>query len=671
VSGPLLAAALTALLVSAAAAVLVSRRPRTASAIAVIGAVVGSVCALAAAVPVLLGAGDAAVLVPIRFAGESVVLGIDPLSALFVALIGFLGVPAAIFGLGYLGGHGPSSAAARAHAMLDVLLAGLILVVTARSALVFLLAWEVMTISAYLLVVFEHESAEVRAAGMRYLVASHLAWACILAFFAVLGRDAGSLAYADLAAAGARLSVPAATALFVLALLGFGTKAGLVPLHVWLPQAHPAAPSHVSALMSGVLIKTGVYALLRSLQFLGPPQLAFGITLVVAGGASAVYGIAFSLGQRDLKRVLAYSSIENVGLIVLGIGLAQMAAALGEPRIALLAAAGALVHLLHHGMMKAGLFLGAGAVVHATGTRDIERMGGLLRRMPRTAAAFLASAAAISALPPLCGFVGEWLLLSAAVLAAGRFAVAPAVVAVVALLAIVVAGALAAASFLRVFSVVFLGTPRSDAARDARAGSALLIGPPLALALCCFLPGLFPGAVLSLVARAAAAVAGAPTGDGVATDAVVVPIAYVGFCGLLLVSLVLALVWLRRAFGAQRIPGDVATWGCGYAGPGGRFQYTASSFGQPLVQALSGILAPRATLRSAQSLFPAGVAAGVRVPDRVDDGIVEPLSRVCVERMAIVRRFQDGRINRYVMFIVGTLVLGLGWAVASRWVLGT
>ena len=669
-SGSLLSVSLVALLVSAAAALVASQRSRAASAIAVIGAVCGCVCAVAAAVPVLLGAPEVAVEVPIRFAGEVVVLGMDPLSALFVALIGFLGIPAAIFGLGYLGGHGPSAAAARAHAMFDVLLVGLILVVTARNGLVFLLAWEVMTISAYLLVVYDHESPDVRAAGFLYLVASHLAWACILAFFAVLGHEAGSLGYAEMAAAGARLPWLAATGLFVLALLGFGTKAGIVPLHVWLPHAHPAAPSHVSAVMSGVLIKTGVYALLRAIQFLGPPHLGFGITLVVVGGGTAVYGIAFSIGQRDLKRALAYSSIENVGLIVLGIGLAQMAASLGEPRIALLAAVGALVHLLHHGVMKGGLFLGAGAVVHAAGTRDVEQLGGLLRRMPRTAAAFLPSAAAISALPSLCGFVGEWLLVSAAVLAAGRFAAGPAVVAVVALLAIVVAGALAGASFLRLFCVVFLGTPRSEAARDARAGSALLIVPPLALAVCCFVPGLFPGAVVALVERAAAAVVGAPFGAAAATDPIVAPIAYVGVCGLLLVALVLALVWLRRALGGPRAPGEVATWGCGYAGPPGRFQYTASSFAQPLVQALSGILSPRTSVRRPTALFRNDVAAEVRVSDRVEERLVNPISHACAERMAVVRRFQDGRITRYVMFIVGTLVLGLGWAVASRWVLG-
>lgn len=668
--GTLLSAALAALCVSAASALAVQRQSRVASTIAAIGAVVGAACAVGSAAPALFATSELTVAIPVRFAGEILALGIDPLSALFVAVIGLLAIPAAIYGLGYLGGHGPSPASARAHAALNVLLAGLLLVVTARTALVFLLAWEVMTLAAYLLVVFDHESAEVRTAGFNYLVASHLAWACILAFFAVLGLEAGSFGYAEMAAAGARLPVPMATLLFVLALLGFGTKAGVVPLHVWLPRAHPAAPSHVSALMSGVLIKTGVYALLRALQFLGPPHLGFGVTLVVVGGGTAVYGISFATGQRDLKRALAYSSIENVGLIVLGIGLAHMAAAAGEPRIALLAAAGALVHLLHHAVMKGGLFLGAGAVVHAAGTRDVEQLGGLLRRMPRTAAAFLVSSAAISALPPLCGFVGEWLLVSAAVLAAARFPVGPSVVAVVALLAIVVAGALAAAAFLRLFAVVFLGTPRSASARDAMPGSGLLIGPPLALAACCLVPGLFPAAVVRVVDRAAAAVVAAPAGPGAAEDPLVAPVACVGMCGLLFLLLVVVLAGLRRALGRAQDAAAVPTWGCGYVGPGGRFQYTASSFAQPLVQALSGILRPRMQTRGPRETFPTDVAAEVRVPDAVEAGIVDPLLRMCADRMAVVRRFQDGRITRYILFIVGALVLGLGWAVASRWVLG-
>lgn len=665
-SATLLVASLLAFLVAAFAALAFSQRSRAASAIAAVGATIGGVCALAAALPVLLGGGEAVVEVPLRFLGESVRLGIDPLSALFLGLIGFLGVPAALFGLGYLGTATP--AAARAHAAFAALLASLVLVVTARSGLTFLVAWEAMTVMAYLLVVHDHEKAEVRAAGFAYLVASHLAYACILAFLAVLGSRAGSFGFAELTAAGASLPLPAAIGLFALAVAGFGTKAGIVPLHVWLPRAHPAAPSHVSAMMSGLLIKTGIYALLRALQFLGPPQLGFGIALVVVGCATAIYGIAFAVGQRDLKRALAYSSIENVGLIVIGIGLVQMAVALGEPRIALLAAAGALVHLLHHVLMKGGLFLTAGAVVHATGTRDIEQMGGLMRRMPRTGLAFLANAAAISALPPLCGFVGEWLLVSAAILAARTFPVAAAVVAVLALLAIVTAGALAAASFLRLFAVVFLGTPRSDAARDAHAGGALLVAPPLVLAVCCFLPGLFPGAVVSLVERAAATVTRAPDATGAAADPIVAPIAYVGLCGLLLLALVVVLLWVRRAVGGPRVEGTVPTWGCGYAGRG-RFQYTASSFGQPLVDALSGILGRRTEVRPIRGPFPAEVAAASPLPDRVEERLVEPLFRVAARRMALVRRFQDGRITSYVLFIVGALVAALGWAIASRWVL--
>lgn len=666
----LLVASVAVPLLASVAAMAAARRPRLATPLAVTGAVAGGICAVAAAVPVLLGGGLVAAELPFRFATEAVVLGLDPLSALFLALIGVLGVPAALFGLGYLGG-GPRPAAARAHAGVGLLVASLVLVVTARNGLVFLVAWEAMTLSAYFLVVFDHESREVRSAGFAYLVASHIAYACILAFFAALGRHAGSLDFAAMTAAGAQLPLGAAAALFALAVAGFGTKAGIAPFHVWLPQAHPAAPSHVSAMMSGLLIKTGVYALLRSLQFLGPPRAAFGVVLVVIGGATAVYGIAFALGQRDLKRSLAYSSIENVGLIVLGIGLVQMAGALGEPRVALVAAVGALAHLVHHVLMKGGLFLGAGAVVHATGTRDVERLGGLLRRMPRTGGAFLACSVAISGLPPFCGFVGEWLLVSAAFLAASRFAVAPAVVAVLAVLAIVVAGALATASFARLFTTAFLGRPRSDAARDAHAGGALLTVPPIALACGCLLLGLFPVASVWIVERAAADVAGVPFAGGAAGDPAVASIVHVGICGLVLVLLVTLLAIYRRSVGRRRDAASVPTWGCGYSGPEGRFQYTASSFGLPLVQALSGILAPRTTTRAADGTFPDAVSSGTTVPDRIEERVFDRLFRVASGRMATVRHVQDGRVTRYLMFVVLGLVAGLAWAVASRWMLGT
>lgn len=684
-SGTLLAASLVTLLLTAAVALATSRRPRAASAIAVAGSVVGGICAAVAAVPVLLGSGDVALEVPFRFAAQPVVLGVDSLTALFLAAIGFLAVPCSLFGLGYMRGHGSPAAAgasdaaathrtacsaARAHAGFAVLVASLVLVVTARNGLVFLVAWEAMTVAAFLLVVQDHPSADVRSAGLRYLVASQLASACVLAFFATLGARAGSLGFAPMAAAGAGLATPVAVGLFVLAVLGFGTKSGLVPLHTWLPRAHPAAPSHVSAMMSGVLIKTGVYGLLRALQLLGPPRVEFGVALVVVGGASAIYGIAFAIGQRDLKRALAYSSIENVGLVCIGIGLSQMAAALGEPRIALLAATGALVHVLHHMLMKSGLFLAAGAVVHGAGTRDVEHLGGLLRRMPRTGIAFIACAAAISALPPFCGFVGEWLLLSAAIGAAQQFPVAAAVVAALAVLAIVLAGGLAAASFVRLVSVVFLGTPRSDAARVAHSGSALLTVPPLFLALCCVVPGLFPGTVVELVGRAAAGVAG-PAAAGVTVETAAATIASVGLVGFVLVALVCGLVVLRRVVGGARPAASVPTWGCGHAGPAGRFQYSASSFGQPLVDALSGVLAPQRTTHPAVSTFPAEVRVEVRVPDRVEDRLVDRLFGWVAARMAVVRRFQDGRITRYLLFIVGTLVAALGWAVTSRWVLGS
>jgi hydrogenase-4 component B len=256
-------------------------------------------------------------------------------------------------------------------------------VVVARSAILFLMAWEVMTLASYLLVTFEHEEAEVRRAGFVYLLAAHAGVACLILLFLLLGRNAGSLDFAAFHAA-TPAATPLAAVLFALAAVGFGIKAGVVPLHVWLPEAHAAAPSHVSALMSGVLIKVGLYAFLRTLTFL-PPAAWWGPLLMGVGIAGALLGISVAVYQRDLKRVLAYSSIENVGIVLLGIGVGYWGLTRGEPRVAALGMAGGLLHLWNHALMKGLMFFSAGSVVHGTGTKDIERLGGLMKTMPQPA----------------------------------------------------------------------------------------------------------------------------------------------------------------------------------------------------------------------------------------------------------------------------------------------
>jgi formate hydrogenlyase subunit 3/multisubunit Na+/H+ antiporter MnhD subunit len=358
---------------------------------------------------VLLGGEPLARSWPWSLPGGALSFRLDPLAAFFLLTILVLASASAIYGAGYLEHEIGRRPLGPVILFFNVLVAALCLVATAANAVLFLVAWEVMTVSAFLLVSFEHEKEDVRRAALLYLTLSHVATAFLVAFFLLLGREAGSLDF-DRIAAGPRLSPGLSHLLFAFAIVGFGTKAGIWPLHVWLPEAHPAAPTHVSAVMSGVIVKTALYALVRGVTLLGPPHSAWGFTILLLGAVSGIVGVLYALAQHDLKRLLAYHTIENVGIILLGVGTGFLGLALGKKEVALLGFAGGLLHVLNHGIFKSLLFYGAGAVLRATHTRDLERLGGLGRLMPWTAATFLVASVAICGLPPLNGFVSELLV---------------------------------------------------------------------------------------------------------------------------------------------------------------------------------------------------------------------------------------------------------------------
>ena len=406
------------------------------------------------------------------------------LSAFFLLPVVVLSALAAVYGGNYLLAYRGRKSLGSSWFFFSVFVLGMIMVIIARTALLFLLSWEMMSISAFFLVTFEHEKSEVRRAGWVYLVATHLGVAFLFGTFVLLGRHAGSLEFA----AFDRMPVLNAFwsgLIFVLALIGFGAKAGFVPFHVWLPEAHPAAPSHVSALMSGVMIKMGLYGLLRVLAFLGAPAPWWGLTLASLGLLTALVGVSLAVAQRDMKRVLAYSSIENMGLIGLALGVGMWCSASGKPSLAALATAAGLLHIWNHALMKGLMFLAAGSVLHGTGTKDMEKVGGLMKRMPWTGGAMMAGAVAISALPPMNGFVSEWLLYLSIMKCGlatngGRSLTAFLVVGLLALV-----GGLAAITFVRLTGIVLLGSPRSEAARHAHESSPWMLAPMLLLGFLC------------------------------------------------------------------------------------------------------------------------------------------------------------------------------------------
>jgi formate hydrogenlyase subunit 3/multisubunit Na+/H+ antiporter MnhD subunit len=650
-------AALVVLVASGVAALAASARPGLALALGSAGAALGSAVGLVAALAALRGPAvslDAAWQVP----NGAFALGLDPLSALFAAAVFALGFACAVFGAGYMRAHarrplGPFSL------FFNLLLASMALLVAARQAVLFIVAWEVMTVASFLLVAFEHEDRAVRSAARTYLVASHLGAAALFAAFLVLGSAAGSLRFGAFAALRSGSAVPAAW-VFALALVGFGTKAGLVPLHVWLPEAHPAAPSHVSALMSGVLVKMGIYGILRVLTFLPPAPAWQGLLLAAVGLAGAVGALALALGQRDMKRVLAYSTIENVGIIAFAAGAGLLGAALRSPVLAALGVAGALLHVWNHALMKGLAFLGAGSLVHGAGTRDLERMGGLLKRLPLSGGLLILAAAALAGLPPLNGFVSEWLVYLGLLRGSEGAPAWLALLAWLALAALAFVGALAAVAFARLLGIALLGAPRSAAAERAHEGGPLLAIPLALLAGANVAIALFPADAIRLVVPAAAVVLAVPQAELVtvlapAAAALSGPMR-LGIAALLLAAAALAI--LSRRMLSRRQVHPSSTWGCGFSQECARVQYTAASFGAlALGAAVPAALRPGARAEPPEGIFPQGARFALEADDPARARVFEPAFVRVGEWFGRLRRFQQARLNLQLLYTVLTVLV--------------
>ncbi len=585
-------------------------------------------------------------------------LGLDGLSSFFALVTAVVCALAAIYGSAYMAPLKQSKNLGAAWFFFNLLVASMLTVVAARDAVLFLLAWEIMTLASFFLVMFEGERAETISAGWTYLVATHLGTAFLLALFVLLSGGEAIMDFSRLHTGSPAL----ADACFLLALVGFGTKAGFVPLHVWLPQAHPAAPSQVSAVMSGVMIKTGIYGLLRILTFLGAPPLWWGWTLVGIGAVSGIFGVLLALAQHDLKRLLAYHSVENIGIITLGIGLGLIGVSRGDHQMAALGMLGGLMHVLNHALFKSLLFMGAGSILHATGGRNIERMGGLIRRMGTTAATFLVGSAAISGLPPLNGFVSEFLIYVGAFgfLARKPGSGAEALPAVVAILALALIGGMAAACFAKAFGIAFLGEPRSDDARRAHEAPPGMRVPMVVLALMCLGIGLLGALAITTAVPAASTVL--PGIDFTAACRRVQPWLWrVSLAAALLLAAVAAFGLLRHRLLAGRVVRQAETWGCGYAAPNPRMQYTASSFASPIMGSFRLFLKPVLRVKPPVGLFPQQASLQSHAEDIFERWIFEPAFRLTGWAAARLRWLQAGPNQLYVLYVALTILVLLVW----------
>jgi hydrogenase-4 component B len=585
-------------------------------------------------------------------------VALDGLSAFFLPPIFLISLLGNVYGLAYWKQAEHAQNGRKLRLFYGLLTAGMALVVVARDGVLFLFGWEAMALSAFFLVTTEEQDREVRAAGWVYLVATHVASLCLFALFALLRSATGSFALVPLAPD--RLTPGTATAVFVLALVGFGLKAGIMPLHVWLPSSHAIAPSHVSAILSGVILKMGVYGLVRVTSLLPAPPLEWGETLLVLGVVSGVLGVAFAVGQHDLKRLLAYHSIENIGIIVMGLGLALVGRSLGRADWVLLGLSGGLLHVWNHALFKALLFLSAGSVIHATHTREIDHLGGLAKVMPRTALAFLVGAVAICGLPPLNGFVSEFLIYLGQFHTLGGADGTSFVGAAFAAPALALIGALAVACFVKVYGAVFLGRARSDHARHAHESPAAMVGPMGVLAGCCVVIGLAPGLVAPAVGRAVSAWDPGVEDAGVRL-AELAPLGWITATGLLLVAgLTLGGVVLGLRL-RHSVVGKGDTWGCGYAAPTARMQYTSSSFAQMLVDLFGWALRPRVRRPGELALFPQQADFRSEVPDPVLDEAVLPAFRLGAWLLSWLRVFQRGSIQTYLLYIFLAVIALMLW----------
>lgn len=584
---------------------------------------------------------------------------IDGLSAFFILLVAIGGIASVLYSRGYLAHTLAEKSPAHVslhYTALTTMVYAMLGVVTSSGGYSFLFFWELMTVASFLLILYDAQRREVRRAALSYLIMMHIGFVLLVVGFVRLDLATGSASFAALR--GYFASQPALPLLAVF-LAGFGMKAGLFPLHVWLPEAHPAAPSHVSALMSGVMIKTGVYGILRvvaEIEAFDTMRTA-GMLLLAAGIATGLWGVMLAAVQNDVKRLMAYSSIENIGVILLATGIALLGKASGNLPMAFCGATGALLHILNHSFFKSLLFFGAGNILSQTHTTSLDALGGLGKHMPLTSMLFLTATAAICALPPLNGFVSELMIYLGAIdgVASGSETLASGA----ALTALALIGGMVLLAFTKLYGTVFLGSPRTHEVAESQevdTGRIVAMGLPLAGILAV---GLFPRQAVALAARAAEFLL--PASDYTIEAAFAPSLAAVSRTAWLLIAVVGVLAWLRRRALRSRTVGEGPTWGCGFTTPNVRMQYTGESFSEGLQSIATSLTqnSGEGTAVGKSEIFPTSHRFDIRHKDRFDRLFAAwwvELLRLINQRMM---RLRTGKINHYVLFALAFLALVL------------
>ena len=591
---------------------------------------------------------------------------IDVLGAFFLGTISVVAFAVSLYSIGYSDQYGGKYPVGLLGAMFNIFYVSMVMVVSSSNVILFLIMWETMSLSSFFLVIFENRNEGTVHSGLFYLIMTHIGTAAIGLGFLLTYAQSGSFDFSSFPGAANGMSDLLRSMVFLLWLVGFGTKAGIVPLHVWLPMAHPAAPSNVSAMMSAVMVKTAIYMLIRCcFGFLGVQDAWWGIAVLAIGCVSALLGVMYALIESDIKRMLAFSTVENIGIILIALGVSMVFKSYGLDELAALAMIACLMHVLSHALFKSLLFMGAGSVLHATHTRNMERLGGLAKRMPYTSAMFFVGALSASAIPPLSGFISEWLIFQAMLQSFNIPETMVKILIPVALGTLAITGALAAAAFLKAFGITFLARPRSkDAESASEVPKSMLWGMGIMAALC-VLVGVLSFSILPALDEVSAPLVGASIADGLVNGLEIVPT--VGefsqvsppLIAIIILAVMATVLVLSQAYGGRRNVVKADTWDCGTPLTG-RTEYSGRGFSNPINRMFSWVYRPIRTFRATRHPSPY-IRTEMRYTSTTEPvfekylyGPTEAAVRWAARKVSVI---QTGSIQTYLGYIFVVLML--------------
>jgi len=578
-------------------------------------------------------------------------LKIDAVSAFFLVPIFAVSAVAALYSFQYMHDKERSAATASNYFFYSLLIISMALVVCANNLITFALTWELMSISSFFLVIYDVHKKTTRDAGYLYFIFTQAGALFIFAGFGVFYAHTGSFAFDTLA------SIPDSAKLiaFLLILIGCGSKAGVMPLHIWLPYAHPAAPSHVSAVMSGVMIKIGIYGIVRFYLLLAPTSVLFGQIVITLGIITGILGVVYAIGKQDIKKILAYSSVENIGIILIGLGIGMLGTATGNTTMAAFGFAGGLLHMLNHSIFKSLLFMGAGAILHQAKTSDSDQLGGLMKKMPVTGRTFLIGSISISGLPPFNGFISEFLIYYGAFQGLSLHG-ASFLLSTLTIISLAVIGGLAAGCFTKVVGVVFLGEPRTNLAANASEVGSLMIVSQLILAALCLLIGIWPDYFIQAAFLASRAIPLIADFEAIQFMPLMTNIARTSALFLLLFIIV---VIIRKLLYVGKEITKSGTWGCGFTQPTVRMQYTGTSYADTMVSFFRPFVLLQKKYSGINKIFPGKTTYSSYVHDTSEIGLNFFIVRPILFILAKLRWIQHGNIQLYIGYIVLTIVVML------------